>query len=105
MPMVLPDGTILSGHGLNRDRGIVFRVPPELQSLLPTSADCIETAVAAAMQFLTDEWLVDVAANYAGKLVIIAAGLTVIERLLLPERPATFVNAGQRGGGRRRPST
>jgi hypothetical protein len=100
MPMVLPDGTILSGHGLNRDRGIVFRVPPELQSLLPTSADCTETAVAAAMQFLTDEWLVDVAANYAGKLVIIAAGLTVIERLLLPERPATFVNAGQRGGGK-----
>ena len=63
LPMVLPDGTILAGQGLNRKRGIVFRVPAELQALLPEAKDCTATAVADAMRFLTDKWLVDVAAE------------------------------------------
>ena len=33
----------------------------------------------------------------AGKCTIIAAALTVIERSLLPDRPAFFVTAGRRG--------
>ena len=100
LPMVLPDGTILSGHGLVRERGIVFRVPDELQKLLPVAAECNHSAVAAAMRFLADEWFCDVKADYAGKCILIAAALTIIERLLLPERPAFFVTAGQRGGGK-----
>jgi hypothetical protein len=52
------------------------------------------------MRFLCDEWLVDVSADYAGKCIIIAAALTVVERALLPERPAFFITAGQRGGGK-----
>ena len=52
------------------------------------------------MTFLTDEWLVDVATDYAGKAVIIAAALTLIERSLLAERPCFFVTAGRRGGGK-----
>ena len=57
-------------------------------------------AVVDALAFLTDVWLVDVATDYAGKCLIIAAALTLIERTLLPERPGFFVTAGQRGGGK-----
>jgi hypothetical protein len=52
------------------------------------------------MRFLADEWFCDVKADYAGKCILIAAALTIIERLLLPERPAFFITAGQRGGGK-----
>ncbi len=100
LPLVLPDGGILNGHGLVRERGIVFRIPGELQALLPDPEQCTPLAAARAMQFLTDAWLCDVAADYAGKCILIAAAATVLERLLLPERPVFFITAGQRGGGK-----
>ncbi len=100
LPIVLGDGTILSGHGLDRKHGIVFRVPDELQQLLPRQKDCTPSAVAEAMRFLAGEWLVDVATDYAGKCVLVALALTIIERAALPERPAFFATAGQRGGGK-----
>jgi len=100
LPIVLPDRRLLSGLGLDRSRGIVFRVPPELEALLPDPAHCIPEAVAEAMRFLTHEWLCDLAADYAGRCVAIACALTILERLLLRERPAFFVVAGQRGGGK-----
>ena len=52
------------------------------------------------MKFLTDEWLCDVATDYAGKCSLIAAALTIIERSLLDQRPCFFVTAGRRGGGK-----
>jgi hypothetical protein len=100
LPIVLPDGTLLSGQGLDRDRGIVFRVPPELDALLPPSAECTPAAVTKAMRFLTHEWLCDLACDYGGRCIVIACALTILERLLLSERPAFFVTAGQRGGGK-----
>jgi hypothetical protein len=100
LPIMLVDGKILSGRGLDRDRGIVFRVPDELLQLLPTREACSPSAVARAMRFLTDDWLVDVATDYAGKCVLITIALTIIQRAALPERPAFFVTAGQRGGGK-----
>jgi len=100
MPMVLADGCILSGRGLDRQRGIVFRIPTELLALLPKAEDCTPRAVGEAMRFLADDWLVDVATDYEGKCILIALALTILERLLLPERPAYFVTAGQRGGGK-----
>ena len=99
-PMVLADGTLLATQGLDRNRGIVFRLQPELLAVLPTPAECTASAVAEAMRFLTDEWLCDVSTDYAGKCILITAALTIIERALLPERPAFFVTAGQRGGGK-----
>jgi hypothetical protein len=98
LPIILANGQTLTGQGLNRDYGIVFRVPHSLQ--LPPRKACTETAVGEAMRFLCDAWLVDVAASYEGKAVIIACALTIIERLALPERPAFFITAGQRGGGK-----
>jgi hypothetical protein len=100
LPMVLVDGTILSGDGLDRSRGIVFRVPDQLRVLLPRAEECTAVAVADAMRFLTDEWLVDVATDLSGKYLLIAAALTLIERSLLPDRPVFFVTAGRRGGGK-----
>jgi hypothetical protein len=100
LPIVLHDGSMLAGPGLHRPSGVIFRVPNELTTLLPKIDDCTPGRVAAAMQFLTDEWLCDVATDYPGKCVIIACALTIIERAILPERPAFFVVAGQRGGGK-----
>ena len=98
LPLVLPNGELLSGHGLDRRSGIVFRIPPTLW--VPQVAACGDAAIGQAMRFLCDEWLCDVATDYPGKCVLIACALTVIERMLLPERPAFFISAGQRGGGK-----
>src|SRR5262249_11970460 len=101
MPIVLPDGSIASGPGLDRRLGIVFRVPHSLRKLLPTEEECTPGACARAMRFLLHEWLADVAtADYSGRCVIIACALTLLERCILPERPAFFFTAGQRGGGK-----
>jgi hypothetical protein len=100
LPIVLPDATLLAKRGLDRERGIVFRVPKHLLSFIPTKEKCTPSAVAAAMRFLTDDWLCDISTTYAGKCILIAAALTVIERSVLNERPAFFVTAGRRGGGK-----
>jgi hypothetical protein len=100
LPIVLADGNLLAGRGLDRDRGIVFRIPPELLAVLPTREQCDADAVYEAFRFLLDEWLCDVATDFAGKCVLLAAALTLIERSLLPDRPVFFVTAGRRGGGK-----
>ena len=89
-----------AGHGLLRERGIVFRIPERLMAMLPTADQCDVEAVRKALAFLTDTWLCDVAADYTSKCILIAAALTLIERSLLPDRPVFFVTAGRRGGGR-----
>jgi len=99
-PIVLADGGLLAAEGLDRLRGIQFIIQDELRAILPKREDCTEAAVRAAMKFLCDEWLVDVATDYVGKATIIAAALTMIERSLLPDRPCFFVTAGRRGGGK-----
>jgi hypothetical protein len=100
MPVILPDGTLLSGHYLDRSKHILFRVPETLEEVLPRPQDCTLDAVAAAIAFLTDEWLVDVPADYGGKLKLIALAITILQRSVLPERPCFFVTAGQRGNGK-----
>jgi hypothetical protein len=99
-PIVLGDGAMLMPDGLDRLRGIIFIIQKELRAIIPQRKDCTKKAVKAAMQFLCDEWLCDVATDYTGKCTIIAAALTMIERSLLPDRPAFFVTAGRRGGGK-----
>jgi hypothetical protein len=99
-PIVLADGVLLAPDGLDRERGIQFIIPEELRAIVPQHQDCTPERVKAAMQFLCDEWLVDVAADYIGKCTIVAAALTLIERSLLDQRPAFFVTAGRRGNGK-----
>lgn len=100
-PIVLRDGTLLATHGLDRKRGILFILQPELLAVLPQPAGCGDDAVREAIRFLMDEWLVDVRGeSLAAKYVAIAAALSIVERTILPERPAFFVTAGKRGGGK-----
>jgi len=99
-PLVLPDGTLLAPDGLDRERKLVFRIDPALTAIVPPPASCTRQAVAAAMTYLTNKWLTDVSSDFAGKCVVIGAALTVLERAILPERPAFFISAGQRGGGK-----
>lgn len=101
LPIILADGGVLAMHDdFDDERGIAFKIPKEVMAVLPRRAECRPDVVREAMRFLCDEWLCDVAADYAGKCTTIAAALTVIERSLLPERPAFFVTAGRRGGGK-----
>src|SRR5262249_1380782 len=99
-PIVLADGVLLAPDGLDRDRGIQFIIQDELRAAIPQGQDCTPERVKAAMEFLCDEWLCDVATDYTGKATIIAAALTLIERSLLPDRPCFFVTAGRRGNGK-----
>jgi hypothetical protein len=102
LPLVMPDGTMLGpdGYGFDAERGILFKIPRALRDIIPRREDCTEDMVRKAMAFLCDSWLCDVAADYPGKCTIIAAAMTVIERSLLSDRPAFFVTAGRRGGGK-----
>ena len=101
LPIVLADGGVLGEErGLDEERGISFIIQPEVMALLPGAAEVTPEAVARAMKFLTDEWLCDVATDYAGKCTIIAAALSIIERSLLDSRPAFFIIAGRRGSGK-----
>jgi hypothetical protein len=99
-PIVLADGALLAPEGFDRLRGIIFEIQKEVRAIIPRWEECNAKAVGAAMQFLCDEWLCDVATDYAGKCITIAAALTIIERSLLNTRPAFFVTAGRRGGGK-----
>ena len=97
---MLADGHLLAPDGLDRLRGIAFIIPDELRAAVPTREQCTPRSAGYAMRFLCDDWLCDVNTDYAGKCTIIAAALTLIERSLLPDRPAFFVTAGRRGGGK-----
>jgi hypothetical protein len=101
LPIVLADGHVLGREdGFDRLRGIDFHIQPEVATCVPQPGTVTDDHVEQAMRFLTDDWLVDVATDYAGKCTIIAAALTIIERSLLDQRPAFFVTAGRRGGGK-----
>jgi hypothetical protein len=100
MPLVLTDGTLLSCNGLNNKHRAVFRINPALLEFIPKPEECTEDKLSKAYKFLIDEWLVDVATDAEGKCVLIAFTLSIIERVLFPERPVFFVTAGQRGGGK-----
>jgi hypothetical protein len=100
LPIVLADGGLLAPGWDETERGIIFLIPEELRKIIPKRKDCTPAAVKQAMQFLCDEWLCDVATDYAGKCVPIAAALSIIERTLLPDRPTFFITAGRRGNGK-----
>jgi hypothetical protein len=98
-PLVTLSGQVIDGVGLDRDTGLVHRIDPLLRACLPATRPT-EQDVKAALNFLLDEWLVDVALDRVGKCIATMLAMTLIERALLPERPAFFVTAGQRGGGK-----
>lgn len=98
-PLVGYGGEVIDGHGLDRRTGLFHIIPPSTRAALPSSEPTTEE-VKEAIRFLVNEWLVDVALPTAGKLIAVMMALTLLQRALLPERPAFFVTAGQRGGGK-----
>jgi hypothetical protein len=98
-PLVTPSGRVIDGVGLDRATGLVHRIDPVLRACLPHDKPN-EEEIKQSLEFLLDEWLVDVALDRVGKCVAIMLALTLLQRALLPERPAFFVVAGQRGGGK-----
>jgi hypothetical protein len=98
-PLVTLSGQVIDGVGLDRNTGLVHRIDPLLRACLPQNPPT-EADLREALLFVLDEWLVDVALDRVGKCIAIMLALTLIERALLPERPAFFVTAGQRGGGK-----
>jgi hypothetical protein len=100
LPLVLADGPVLAENKFDRLRGVDFRIQEEVAATVPKPHTVTDDRIYGAMRFLTEEWLVDVATDYAGKCTIIAAALTLVERPLLDQRPAFFVTAGRRGGGK-----
>ena len=64
--------------------------------MLPPGRPAVQD-VRAAVTYLFDERPVDVALDRVGKSMAIMRAMTLIERALLPERPAFFVTAGQPG--------
>src|SRR4029077_8489936 len=57
LPIVLGDASLLAPDGLDRARGIVFKIQKELRAVLPQRDRCTEAAVREAMRFLCNEWL------------------------------------------------
>ena len=98
-PLVTMSGYVIYGVGLDRNTGLVHRIDPLLYACVP-SEPLSEQGVRDALNFLLDEWLVNVALDRVGKCIAIMLALTIIERALLAERPAFFVTAPQRGGGK-----
>src|ERR1700730_9594982 len=98
-PLVSMSWYLVAGVGLARRTGLFHRIDPLLQACIPANPPT-EQDVQDALVFLCDEWLVDVALDPVGKAVGIMLAMTLIERTLLPERPAFFITAAQRGGGK-----
>jgi hypothetical protein len=98
-PLVSMSGEVIAGAGLDRKTGLFHCIDALLQGCIPVTPPT-EQDVRAALIFLYDDWLVDVALDPVGKAVAIMLAMTLIERTLLPERPAFFIAAALRGGGK-----
>ena len=66
-PIVLADGPCWPRMASTATAASSFIIPDELRAIIPQRKDCTPERVKAAMEFLCDEWLVDVATDYAGK--------------------------------------
>ncbi|QBM75876.1 hypothetical protein E2E30_08880 [Sphingomonas sp. AAP5] len=100
LPLVLPNQKLLTGRGLDARRQVIFRIPDELHAAMPAPEEVDLNYAVDCIDFLMNDWLVDVETSPAGKAVIIAMTAQTIQRHLLAERPAYIIDAGQRGGGK-----
>lgn len=100
LPLVMPGRELLTGHGLDAARKVIFRIPDKLHAVMPATDEVDLDYAVDCLDWLINEWLIDVETTPAGKAVIIAMTAQTIQRHLLPERPAYIIDAGQRGGGK-----
>jgi hypothetical protein len=98
-PLITATALLIYGVGYDRETQLFHRVDPALRNCVPQN-EPTDKEIKQSLSFLLDEWLVDVTLDAVGKCVAILLALTLLQRALLPERPAFFVTAGQRGGGK-----
>jgi hypothetical protein len=65
-PLVSMSGEVIAGAGLDRKTGLFHCIDPLLQACVPVNPPT-DQDVRAALIFLYDEWLVDVALDPVGK--------------------------------------
>jgi hypothetical protein len=99
-PIVMRDGSVLAGEGVDGELGVAFRIPPELLAVVPDRARITDSDVLDAYRLFTDELMADVETDSAGRAVMVAYVLSLVQRLILPERPLFMFSAGQRGSGK-----
>jgi hypothetical protein len=87
---------LIDGVGLDRVTGLFHRIDPVLRACLPDGKPT-EEEIKQSLNFLLDERLVNVALDEVGKCVAILLALTLLQRALLPERPAFFRDCGPTG--------
>lgn len=100
LPIVSSGRVIHTGRDFDPKLGLMFMVDPVLMSVLPKPDMCDLEAAQQAYDWLCGEWLYDVATDAAGKAVLIAQALTIIERHILPERPVFNLKSGKRAAGK-----
>ena len=77
MPFIkaLMEGHLIDGVGLDRVTGLFHRIDPVLRACLPDGKPT-EEEIKQSLNFLLDEWLVDVALDEVGKCVAILLALS-----------------------------
>jgi hypothetical protein len=100
LPLALGNGEILNPRGLDRLRGIAFIIDDKIRQCLPSGRIGDNAPVVTALDFLLNDWLVDVSCSFTGKCTAIALALTMIERSLLVERPVGFIDAPSAESGK-----
>jgi hypothetical protein len=96
------DGTceILKSDGIDQS-GVMFRIEAAVAAAMPEPSAVTLDKAKAAYTWLADEFLVDVPTSQAGKAVLIALALTVIQRHCFSnERPGFVVTAPDAGTGK-----
>ena len=103
MPVVAVDekgrATLRMPVGLDRETGVIFRIPKALRSVMPKGAPTREEARQAYV-WLRDEWLCDVCTDEQGKATLIAMALTIIQRHDFTERPDFILSGAKAGTGK-----
>ena len=101
LPMILADrGVLALDNDIDPERGIEFRIPKKVLTLLPDHQGLRAQSSQGRDAVPDRRMAVRRARGLSGKCVAIAAALTIIERSLLPDRPAFFVTSGRRGAGK-----
>ena len=80
LPIVLRNGDLLSGEGLDRKR---HRVSRAKRAVGAGTKRVRRYRRRQGDEVPIHQWLVDVATDYAGKLVLVSCALTIIERLAI----------------------
>lgn len=100
LPIVSDTGRLFSGQGVDAQLKTFWNVDPAILAALPRRKTTREDA-AAAWVFLRDELMGDVATDDAGKMALVAAICTYIERHVCPGGfPAFIITAPNRGSGK-----